>query len=365
MDVELLYHPLDNDESADSSFDKRIARIVRDAAVEITCPYLHLDILRQITAAAESWRLVTDAQEWVRTQSASAREEVLGFIQQNQERIHDCRGLHAKSIVTEDHALVGSANFTKAGLGENAEMGVLFHQTEHVAELQEWFGQLWARTEPVEEDELHDYTDRLKPRDERAETPSMSATGPEIDASLDHLVRESSPVDETEHEELVTRVRKAPSRRWLTDYLDLVAELLDTIGLDNDDSCLALTMPASRGHRLPVIVNKRYVLTAYLGKGIVGLMLPSDSRAVDTLSEYISEWGSFSTRTGDDPYWFEFPGRPDQFITDEVKRDWKRAVEAELERAVRSQHRGDHKTAVYRAAVDPVYRNRVLDDAFG
>lgn len=365
MNVELLYPSLDNGESAGSPFEKCIAGIVRDAAVEMACPYLGLEILQQITASAESWRLVTDIQEWIRAQPASKHAEILHFVQQNREQIRDCRDIHAKTVVTGDHALVGSANFTKTGFEDNLEVGVLFHQTQHVTELQAWFQELWDQTDLVNEKRAIEYVDRLKSNDEGGETPSMPATGPEINTSLDHLARETLPVDEADHEELVTRIEMAPNRQWITSYLDWVAGLLDAKNLEDDNPHLALTIPASQRQPLPVNVNQRYVLAAYPDEDLVGLMLPSDSIAVDTLSEYIGDFGRFSTPSGEDPYWFEFPGGLDPYVTDEIKRDWKRAVEAELKRAKRSGYRDKHRSAVYKAATDSVYRNRVLRDAFG
>ena len=365
MDIELIYHPFEDQTTDCSPFEEHIARIVEDTYVEIACPYLSLDVLSKITDAADSWRLVTDAEEWSRTQPTATREPLIEFVQRNRERIHDCRKLHAKVVVTEDHALVGSANLTHTGLGRRQEVGVLFHQTDHMVELQDWFGELWARTKYVDNKELQKHVNQLEQEEGSTKTSSMSDVGPLISTPLTNLARGPTPVNGTDHNELVKRVKKSPDRAWIRDYFGWVAELFDTIGLTNDDPSLALTLPTTSPHRIPVIINKRYVLTAFPRKESVGVMLPSDSAAIKTHSEYISEFGAFSTHSDDDPYWFEFPGMLTEFMTDELKRDWIRAAEMELERAVRSQHRSKHSSVVYDAATDTVYRERILDEAFG
>ena len=53
-----------------------------------------------------------------------------------------------------------------------------------------------------------------------------------------------------------------------------------------------------------------YLTPAYT---IIGIILPRESRALEELSEFVSDFGSFSTDSDGDPYWFEFPGDPDDF----------------------------------------------------
>ncbi|MFB6134433.1 MAG: phospholipase D-like domain-containing protein [Halanaeroarchaeum sp.] len=359
--IELIYHEWGSDNPGGSPFD-RIEDLVRDAPVDIVCPYLSLDVVRRIAVLADSWRLITDTGEWVRTQSN--RDDIRAFIDQHSNRIHDCRDLHAKVILTKKAAIVGSANFTYTGLTRNTELSVYFQQTPHVGELHDWVDGLWSRTDPVDKEALVQFTNDIGSVERTNESGvSMPETGPTNEASLEFLKPDIS-VEDSDHERLVDRVSTAPDREWINIYFDLIREVIEFTGLKEDDPTIATTLPRSGLSRLPVNINQRYVLTAFPEKGLTGFMLPADSTAVDELSEYISDFGAFNTSSDNDPYWFEFPENPDEFITRGFKEDWKRAIERELNRGSRSPYRRYHESLAYKAAVDPDYRNKVLKEAF-
>ena len=240
---------------------------------------------------------------------------------------------HAKVILTEDSAIVGSANFTRTGLTKNSEMSVHFRQTRHVDELQDWVNELWKQTETVDEDALNNFAEDIEPvKSERESSVSMPDAGPTHNTTLNFLKPETT-VEDSEYERLVDRVAQAPSREWISTYFDLMAEVIEITGLDEDNTSISTSIPKSDPPRLPVIVNQRYVLTAYPETGVIGIILPADSKAVDTLTEYISDFGTFNTSSKKDPYWFEFPGDPREYITKEMKQDWKKAIKKELTEA--------------------------------
>lgn len=332
-------------------------------SVDIACPYLSIDIMEKIAELADSWRMITDTEEWVRTQSS--REEIHEFIKENTENIHDCRNFHAKVIISEKSAIVGSANFTHTGLEKNTEMSVLLEQKSLLDELQNWFNELWSRTGPVEKDALNEYISKAEPANRKTGSKaSMPDTGPSINTSLDFL-KPNISVTKTGHDLLVDRVREAPGREWINTYFDWMEQLIEFTDLDEDNPSISTSVPISSPSRLPVSVNQRYVLTAFPKKGLVGIMLPADSKAVETLSEYISNFGIFSTSSDKDPYWFKFPGDPDDFITEEMKQDWKTAIKEELSRGSGSPHKRWHRSEAYKAAIDLQYRKEVLAEAFG
>lgn len=92
--------------------------------------------------------------------------------------------------------------------------------------------------------------------------------------------------------------------------------------------------------------------------------MPGESVATETLVAYIGDFGSFSTPDGADPYWFEFPDDPTEYITGEIEDGWEDAVRRELCRADRSRHRDEHRPVVVQAATNPVFRSEVLAEAF-
>ena len=54
---------------------------------------------------------------------------------------------HAKFDVVGAQALVGSSNFTKAGLTENIELNIHVQNGQEVTQLQDWFEAHWAESE--------------------------------------------------------------------------------------------------------------------------------------------------------------------------------------------------------------------------
>lgn len=358
--MELLYHDFDGNSDV-SPFNDTFKELSNAGSLAIASPYITLRILCDLIDSCESWRLITDVQEWIRTQSTDQRDDTIEFIMENRESIHDCRNLHAKLVVGDATAFIGSANLTDAGLNRNAEIGVRLDGECEIEEIQQWFEQLWSYTELIDLSELKTYADEVESTTD-SPTVSMTNTGPSINNSLPFSRPSSTPVEDTQYKELVEAVEHAPSKEWMESCFDWISNLIDVTGLDEGDERIATTIPNPR--KIAVNVNQRYVLTAYLDQAQIGLILPGDSIAVSELSEYISDFGQFSTPSNIDPYWFEFPTPLDIHINDTIKDDWQRAVQTEMNRAKRSPYRNSHNPVVFHTAVDREYRKKVLSELF-
>lgn len=260
-------------------------------------------------------------------------------------------------MVGDDTAFIGSVNLTETGLNKNAEIGVQFEDNSETKELQQWFDELWSRTEVADIPELRTYVEKAASTTTQP-TVSMPDTGPSFNTTLPLSEQSNTTAEDAGHKNLAEAIEHAPSKEWIETYLDWVAKLIDFTGLGESDERIATTVPTPR--KIAVNVNQRYVLTAYPKTSQIGLMLPGDSTAVEELSEYIGDFGQFSTPLDTDPYWFEFPTPIDRFISDTIEEDWKRAVRNELSRGERSSHRNAHNATVFRAAVDREYREKVL-----
>jgi hypothetical protein len=106
----LVYHRLDAP-SRTSPFARAIAKIARGGKVDVVGPYLSVERLNELVSHTTSWRLVTDAQEWLRAEGHEA-QRAADFIEAHHKRVRDCRGVHAKVVIGTEEALVGSANLT-------------------------------------------------------------------------------------------------------------------------------------------------------------------------------------------------------------------------------------------------------------
>lgn len=65
MNSELIYPNKESMSGGVSPFDRVIKEMVRQQDVQIICPYIGLDYFEGIINLANSWRLITDIQEWL------------------------------------------------------------------------------------------------------------------------------------------------------------------------------------------------------------------------------------------------------------------------------------------------------------
>ncbi len=160
MAARLIYHdPHTTGEI--SPFDEVIVSIEQKGSVCLVCPYLNVTYLQRVTGLAASWKLLTDVEEWLGTVTRPQRPATFSFITNNQEMIRHFPGLHAKVIIGSGKALIGSANFTDAGITLRTEMAAAFEDEPQVEELQRWFDVLWAMSYQLPIEQIATYMDTL------------------------------------------------------------------------------------------------------------------------------------------------------------------------------------------------------------
>lgn len=82
-----------------------------------------------------------------------ARPRAWNFIREHLDRIHHLPAIHAKTVISDSLAMMGSANLTATGILGRTELGVLIEEPTLVQELNQWFADLWAETMPPIVDE--------------------------------------------------------------------------------------------------------------------------------------------------------------------------------------------------------------------
>ena len=102
--------------------------------------------LKKIIELAADWQLISDVDELLISNNQANRENIKNFIKKNAHKIHHCRNLHGKVIITNSRFLLGSANFTQNGLTKKNEMSIIVDDKENVAELNIWFDEWWNKT---------------------------------------------------------------------------------------------------------------------------------------------------------------------------------------------------------------------------
>ena len=193
--AQLVYHDLSNTPGLSSPFDEAILKVSAFGTVSVVSPYIGVDYLQRIIHVSEAWRLISDVEAWLSSLSTRARPKAWQFIRENLDCIHHCPAVHAKVVVGQGLAMLGSANLTNAGILGRTEMGILIDDPELVAELTRWFDTLWTQTHPPTADETNAFVkwldDDAKRSPTRREKFSSSSSGLKIRA---RLVKLSTPI---------------------------------------------------------------------------------------------------------------------------------------------------------------------------
>lgn len=369
--TQLVHHAFDAVAGEISPFVRRIHAIAKGSQLRIACPYLGLRVLRPILAEAKSWRLLTDAEELLRSHAPSQRAELLAFLLKHDRQVRHCRDLHAKVVAGDTSALVGSANLTEMGLGRRQEMGVVLDDPALVAQLHGWFDCLWNQCESVPNEELNAFVDSLHRVLPETSKVRLTSIAPTVTAQVLAKSTREAPnvVDNTDGEaRLRNRLGHAINRKWMEGYLDMCADLLRTLEIEEDDARLVMSVP--KRQILPVTINQRYVLSAfYRGRKVIGLMLPPGVEIPASLKLSLAKVrdhiGSFDAWNDEEAE--EVPGFGCFEVDDPrelapLRDEWLFAVLRETERAwKRSGFRiRNHVPVFHRAVTDPDYRERIL-----
>ena len=207
MSSKLVYHTEDD---ATSPFDTRAVAIARNANLCIACPYLSLEYLRRLTTLSQSWRLLTDIEEWLASCRTTARKGVCRFISKNAGSIRHLSGLHAKVLIGAKSALVGSCNFTTSGIRRRTEMAVFLDDKVHHSELVNWFQGVWRKGHDVPVNKLSQLVVKL-PEKEPLRRYRLFENGKQRHAPLMELdeVRESEPPVRTQPSPVILRFQGA------------------------------------------------------------------------------------------------------------------------------------------------------------
>lgn len=390
--TELVYHD-PSDRTGSSPFDEAIKNITENEDVLVACPYIEPDYLKEVTQRTESWRLLTDVQEWLSIHGHTKREEVHEFLVRNNDHVRHVTDLHAKIVISNSRALIGSANFTTKGLTGRTEMSVLINEKDKLDELTQWYEKLWSIYQPPDTEKIEEYikTSSSTPSPARNRSDvSFSSDASPGDAYLSYSGNEETESEDSESEEghgkLVETVSEAYSPGWIDSYFDLLDDLISATGLSNEDPRLVTSLP--QDGRIPVSINNRYVLVAmrragsagrgeyrdsykelveeYSERATVGFLLGADTKEeyLENADYYFPFYAFSDEKENETPHYVEYIGTPDRMTSRKFKRIWIDAACREIDRAEASPHKKHHEPLVYEAARNRDYRQRVVEEAF-
>lgn len=143
MQAQFIAHSLNSDTV--NPFDQAIEQIVNEEGSPVmVTPYFSLSVIQNICSEIHCvLQLVTDLEE-IRNNIRSENEFELfaQLIKNNQLILFDIPSLHAKIFVRGAKALIGSANFTSSGLGQNHEASILVNNAQFTLEVLKWIESL-------------------------------------------------------------------------------------------------------------------------------------------------------------------------------------------------------------------------------
>lgn len=368
----IISHTDNGYEQAESPFDAAIQEVAwNDPPVRIVCPYIGLAYIEGLLAKVDDWRLLTDVNAWMGLYHGDKRLSILQFIEQHNDRIHHLPKLHAKCVIGESTAFFGSANLTQTGVAKRDELSVLLEDEYSIRELHQWFKRLWSEGDEIDMDEL-DQVARSKSAStihSRRDVPSVSSSARTVNARITTPIGLGNEVQLNEDDEdLVERVALAPDEDWAVSFFQLAKVVLSTVALPENDSRLVTSM--AQGDRFGIAVNNRYVLGAFFNDpASIGFILPEEVDDVDRLIEQSSSYYRYKPLAweGDDvdtPHWIEFTDRPEEILTEDLRRDWLSASLRETKRASRSPYLSSHDDRVYQLIMDEEYQQQILSSAF-
>lgn len=147
--TKLIYHTITTSRTPakESPFDVAIRGMASSKTLKIACPYVSRKRLDQILQDHADWKLLTDVDALFRSLRRKDRHSFIELFRENKSRVRHNEDLHAKVIIADRQALVGSANLTEMGLTKRAEMSVLVSDQRIVEELDVWFEAIFEECE--------------------------------------------------------------------------------------------------------------------------------------------------------------------------------------------------------------------------
>ncbi|MBC6435915.1 hypothetical protein FM036_43055 [Nostoc sp. HG1] len=160
MNNKLIYHTEASINGGISPFDEAIREVSNSKELLIACPYIDLSYVKPFLHEQVNWRIISDVEAWLSLLQGKAREDIIKFFIKNTSKIHHYKNLHAKVFLGDHLCLIGSANLTRMGISQRAEMSILLDESNKINEIRQWFENSWSSSSEVNIANLKDYVQK-------------------------------------------------------------------------------------------------------------------------------------------------------------------------------------------------------------
>ena len=361
--MKLIYHITD-DSGQYSPFDSELVTLANGQNLCLVSPYIGLSYLKRLTKISKSWKLITDFEAWIISHpNEKQRLEICDFINEHFDKIKHISDIHAKVLVTDNSAFLGSANFTDKGICVRTEMSVSFSEQDKVEELKNWFQSLWTVATNFTQKQLFDFVKQNVDVNPQPKISGLKGTFTKQKRKSNLVPLDTFLKTENDYEfELIKAIKKSKKdTKWLNRYFDLVKKLLTELEIGEDSPKIAMTV--RKDFRMAITFGQRYVICPTHRRDAIGLILPLEFE--DVISDYPSAViyeGNFYDKKGNlEALWVDFDSDivilDDTFLFD----NWKKASKTELDRTTVSGFRQYHNPFYYKAVMDTNYRQTILE----
>jgi hypothetical protein len=358
--MKLIYHDI-NIHNQISQFDKEIVEIVKGQELLIVCPYIGLGYINRILNLSSNWKIITDIEEWIYShQNNNQRDLIREFIKCNSERIRHISLIHAKVIITEKKAFLGSSNLTESGICERIEMSVSFDDQDKINELKDWFGSLWSIGIIPQEQQIESFIKNNSTVHPRKVSVIKNQISLKIKkATLVNLNNLISVTKDHEMHFAKSILKLSKDISWINGYFDLINDLFTEFKISNDSQKIAMSV--NKDFKIPISIGQRYIIRPRK-TGIVGLIMPLEFE--DIVNDYknanIEEGYFYDKRKNQEAFWVNFDISNHFEFDSTIINLWKSAVEKELNRTTISGFRKYHNPAYFKAVIEKDYRERLF-----
>ena len=356
----------------DTTFERSLNAIVETSKeLRLVSPYLSVEVLENLTNQRDFW-LITDLD------ACGVGDELKDFLYRHKDRIRSVRGVHAKVVLGDNSALLGSANLTRNGLCRRFEMACEIHDGEQLEELRAWFDDLWKRGAKAIDGERIEQARERTSRSKAAEQDpieieqlpktgtvtwleSRTSKGPHHDSDLPSDIEELAG-------QLGSLTRSANEARRILERFNEVFEWLESAESDlspEEDPRIHMNFGGSKA--ISITVGQRYVVWVDRkeGRREFGMLLDNfdvAERWVEARDDVRCD--AFTVNREPDVPSFYWPIDDIENLPQDVIRSWRGGIEDQFERSNASSYRESKRPSLYGIVRDPAKRARVVELAY-
>jgi hypothetical protein len=273
--MEIIYHLPNEYKINRSPFDIAVNNVIKNKVIKIACPYIGLYYFEDVVIKkCKDWKLLTDINALIKSQqNKTTTEKMIYFLEKFNKKIRHINGLHAKVILSENKALVGSANFTNNGITENNEMSVIINDFKKIHEIRMWYDIWWEKASELNNEIFDKLRMQIKTIKYTKNNEQYISSKKLIKSSYEKISMRNKINGQKDEEYLINFLKHWNNKIFTQSYFDIAQYIIEKYDIDENDEKLCITF-REEGYKIPITIGQRYILEPYWLTESVGLIMP-------------------------------------------------------------------------------------------